>query len=96
MEKQTIKLDFAGVRYLGQVHGILKQAFQLPDYYGENWSALWDCLDHLFYGQGDVDVEVMNFHSLPENLREYCATMLEIFQKVHEGTPNVNFIVEET
>ena len=37
-----IVLDFTGCRYLGVVHQILKEKFGFPDYYGENWSALWD------------------------------------------------------
>ena len=29
--------------------------------------------------------------SLPGDLREYCAGMLEVFDDVHKDTPNVTF-----
>ena len=49
MEKRDyIVLDLAGCGYLGDLHGRLKKAFDLPDYYGEYWSALWDCLSEPF------------------------------------------------
>jgi len=41
----TIKVDFSNTKYFSEVHKILKKAFNFPDYYGENLSALWDCLD---------------------------------------------------
>ena len=87
----SIILDFTGCKYLGQIHYILKEEFGLPEYYGENWDALWDCLDGLFYDRGEFLVEIHGFMSLAEDLREYCTVMLEIFDDVHRNTPNVVF-----
>ena len=39
----------------------------------------------------DIKVIIYGFQSLPDDLREYCKTMLEIFDDVHEETPNVVF-----
>ena len=89
--ENPIVLDFTRCKYLGEIHLILKTKFGLPDYYGENWDALWDCLRYLFYRRGDFKVDIVGFMSLPEDLREYCKTMLEIFDDVHEETPNVVF-----
>lgn len=47
VEENLIILDFTGCRYLGEIHRILKKKFGLPEYYGENWDALWDCLEYL-------------------------------------------------
>ena len=33
------------MEYPAQLHRELKIKFELPDYYSENWDALWDCLD---------------------------------------------------
>ncbi len=43
---EFITLDFTGCRYLGEIHKILKRQFRFPECYGENLSALWDCLDN--------------------------------------------------
>ena len=91
IEENLIILDFSGCRYLGEIHLVLKTKFGLPEYYGENWDALWDCLDGLFYGIEEFEVKIYGFMSLPDDLREYCEVMLEIFEDVHRETPNVIF-----
>lgn len=91
--ENPIILDFTGCRYLGEIHLILKQKFGLPAYYGENWDALWDCLDGLFLGQGSYFVKIQGFYALPQDLREACVKMLEVFDDVHAETPNVTFVV---
>ena len=37
-------LDFAEVKTYLEMHECFKTAFHLPDYYGRNMDALWDCL----------------------------------------------------
>lgn len=91
IEDNPIILDFSACKYLGEVHKILKSKFGLQEYYGENWDALWDCLCGLFYQRGSFKVEIYGFMSLPDDLREYCKTMLQIFDNVHKETPNVTF-----
>ena len=86
-----IVLDFSGCRYLGEVHKRLKECFGLPEFYGENWDALWDCLDGLFLERGIWLVEIYGFTSLQKNLRKECEKMLEIFRDVQQSTPNVVF-----
>ena len=93
INENPITLDFTGCKNLDGIHLILKTKFGLPEYYGENWDALWDCLDGLFSGSENVKVNIYGFLSLPEDLREYCMTMLKIFDDVHEETPNVIFEV---
>lgn len=88
-----IILDFRGCRYLGEVHQLLKKRFGFPEYYGENWSALWDCLDSLFYERGEWLVLIYGFNAMPDDLREECVKMLEIFDDVHADTPNIEFRV---
>ncbi len=91
IKENPIILDFTGCKYLGEIHQILKTKFGLPEYYGENWDALWDCLRYLWTDGEYVQVNIYGFLSLPDDLREYCKTMLEVFSDVHKDTPNVIF-----
>ncbi|MBC5579898.1 barstar family protein [Anaerofilum sp. BX8] len=91
IEENPIVLDFKGCRYLGEVHLMLKQKFGLPEYYGENWDALWDCLDGLFIGQGNYLVQIKGFSSMPQELQQECVKMLEVFDDVHAETPSITF-----
>jgi len=89
--ENPIILDFGNCRFLGEIHQVLKKKFGLPDYYGENWDALWDCLRYLFWDEGEMAVEICGFLSLEDDLREYCVPMLSVFDDVHKESPNVTF-----
>ena len=89
--ENPIILDFGNCRYLGDIHLVLKEAFGLPEYYGENWDALWDCLRYLWTKDETVNVEIHGFMSLDNTLREHCSTMFEVFDDVHNANPWVIF-----
>lgn len=91
IDGNRILLDFSSCEYLGEIHQILKTGFGLPDSYGENWDALWDCLDGLFDERGNFQVDIRGFLSLENELRDYCTAMLDIFDRVHKETPNITF-----
>ena len=85
--ENPIILDFSHCRYLGEIHLLLKEKFGLPDYYGENWDALWDCLRYLWYEATPVSVEIHGFSELDQELQKHCATMFEVFDDVHKESP---------
>ena len=89
MEK--ILLDFSDCKHLREIHKVLKESFEFPDYYGENWSALWDCLD--YWCNDPTRVEIYGLHTLPKEFDEGIKIMLRIFDDVHTNTPNVEFVV---
>ena len=93
IKENPIILDFSGCKYPGEIHKILKEKFGLPEYYGENWDALWDCMWGLFYECEDFHAKIYGFNSLPEKLRNYCVPMLEVLEDTHKDTPNFTFEV---
>lgn len=89
--ENPIILDFSKCKYLGEIHLMLKEKFGLPEYYGENWDALWDCMDGLFYEQGEYSAKLYGFYSLNKDLQNECQLMLEVFNDVHTKTPNFSY-----
>ena len=88
--ESLIILDFSKCKYLGEIHLMLKEKFGLPEYYGENWDALWDCLRYLF-DEEECIVELHNLDLLDEKLREECAIMLRVFDRVKSIESNFNY-----
>lgn len=86
---KTITLDFTECRYLGEIHQVLKEAFGFPDYYGENWDALWDCLR--YYSDELMLVQIKGLHTLPQELHAQTGVMVQIFKDVHNALPNIVF-----
>ncbi len=78
-----IILDFTGCKYWGEIYQILKRQFGLPYDYGENLDALWDSLDGLFWDDPRT-IEIYGTASLPEDLSDVMAKILEIFDEVSE------------
>lgn len=91
IKENPIILDFTDCNYIGEIHQVLKEKFGLPEYYGENWDALWDCLDGRFDETVNFKVKIYGYNSLDKKIREHCATMLEVFEDVHKQTPTVTF-----
>ena len=75
--KKVIKLDLTGCKYLGEIHERIREAFNLPKWYGQNWDAFWD----LLWSECDADkVEILGESTLPEKLKHD----IEIMHKVLE------------
>lgn len=89
LKREFIILDFTGCRYLGEIHKIIKEQFGFPEYYGENLSALWDCLDN--YCDYNLHVYIRGLSDLPEEFGEYINKIWKIFCRVNITTPNITF-----
>ena len=88
--ENPIILDFSKCKYLGEIHKVFKIKFGLPEYYGENPDALWDCLRYLFYNE-KKSVEIYNFNSLEKTLKEATSELLEVLDDKAEETPNFSY-----
>ena len=72
---EEIIINFENCQYISEIHKTLKPEFELPDYYGENWDALWDCLDGLFYDEVRVVIDICGINSLKEELNNPFSIM---------------------
>ncbi|MBR1968767.1 MAG: barstar family protein [Clostridia bacterium] len=89
MVQEIIELNFSECKYLGEIHKALKKQLDFPDYYGENLSALWDCLRYYSFEKTKIIVKGIN--ELPSELKEYMNNIFEIFDEVHSENPNIEF-----
>lgn len=75
---KIIELDLTGCKYLGEIHKRIKEAFNFPDWYGENWSAFWD----LLWSECDADkVIIMGENTLSDDLKVFLPKIHEILER---------------
>jgi len=75
-------LDFSEIKTLLELYQYLKEVFSLPDYYGNNMDALWDCLSCCYNEY--TTIELRNLDVLCKRLEHTAKTMLEVFQDLHD------------
>ena len=85
-----IELDFTKSKYVSEIHNVLKDGFVFPDYYGNNLSALWDCLRNYDF-DNNIMISIIGTSKVPDELREYMGKILNIFSRVHQEEPNIRF-----
>ena len=57
----TLTVDLSGVKTTEQLHEELKNAFELPEYYGGNLDALHDCLTDIAMKATEADPITVTF-----------------------------------
>lgn len=68
-------LDFTGITTKEELHAYLKAQLQLPEYYGNNLDALYDCLT----GMPLSIVTIVNLEAL-SSLEMYALSLMEVFE----------------
>lgn len=76
MDKKHFEIDLTGVDTYGEFHTRIKNALDLPDYYGENLDALYDVLVEL--GDG-WDIVFLHTRELEEALPRYAEKLKKLF-----------------
>ena len=89
----TIILDFSGIKSYWELHEYFKEIFQLPDYYGHNMDALWDCL-YCCYDSSTMII-LKNLSAISKELTPEIEIMLELFRDLARKD-GVNVIIENT
>ena len=86
-------LDFSEIKTVLELHQYLKKVFDLPDYYGNNMDALWDCLS-CCYDESTM-IELRHLDTLRKRLEKTTQTMLAVFQDLQDEDGVAVKLVEE-
>ena len=75
---KEIILDFSDIPSVRGLHEYLKGAFGLPDCYGYNMDALWDCLHHSF--PAPTVIVLTHLDRLPAGMENTARTLARLFR----------------
>ncbi len=85
-------IDLSGIRNLYELHEYFKKVFPLPDYYGMNMDALWDCL-YLWFMR-PTRITLKNEASAPKELSESVEILHQLLLDLDEKDPHVEVCFE--
>ena len=74
--KFNYKIDFSNVKSFWDIHKILKESLNFPDYYGGHLDALFDCLTDMLAWESHI--EIIGLKEL-EKFDKYNDKLIEVF-----------------
>ncbi len=91
MNGNVMILDLSGCKHIGEIHYRIKETFDFPDYYGENWHAFKDA----FITVGVPNkIEVRGISSVPEKLKDEIDKMISTLDSMKRELLNYGFEFE--
>lgn len=72
-------------------HTYLKKKLNLPDYYGKNLDALFDCLCEM----DGTQIILTYVSEMKDNLRRYADNIINVFEAAEEKNPKISVISEQ-
>ena len=72
-------------------HTYLKRTLGLPEYYGRNLDALFDCLCEM----SGTQIILTYVDEMKDNLRRYADNIINVFEAAEEKNPKISVIAEQ-
>ena len=73
------------------LHDTLAASLHLPDWYGRNLDALYDCLPDI---QEETEIRLLHEEALENNLGHYARTLKKVICEVCQNNPRIHIIDE--
>ena len=77
--KEVYTIDFTNVQYYLEMHFVIREALDWPDYYGCNWDAFWDCLTNMVGRK--VHIEILGLDVIERKFGEEAQIMIDILRE---------------
>ncbi|MFW9081958.1 barstar family protein [Pseudomonas sp. P2757] len=85
MRKPLVQIDVSKVKNSEQLHTLLKDALEFPEWYGGNWDAFWDAITGLV--EMPVQLKISGWETLSERLPRDAQLMQRCFADMETEYP---------
>lgn len=76
--KESYILDFSKINHINDIHRIIKDEFDFPDYYGMNWDACWDCLTDMV--GNPLHIKLIGVERIRQKFPRHAGILLELLK----------------
>lgn len=87
-------LDFSKCQYLGELHQVIQQELELPEWYGQNLDALWDSITGIMYVPADITIIYKPETKGSEKLATEVNKIIDVFKEAVEEYNEITLYVE--
>ncbi len=77
--KDLYTIDFSNVDHYLEMHKIIQEALDWPDYYGCNWDAFWDCLTDMVGRK--IHIEIVGLDVIERKFAQEAEAMINILKE---------------
>ena len=81
---KELVLDFSACECIEEIHKIIKEELELPDFYGANADALWDAIVGIMYVPVRITIVFKPKTSRAESLKESVEQIISIFKEAEK------------
>lgn len=78
--KEKYTLNFTNVQSYLDMHFIIRRELDLPDYYGCNWDAFWDCLTNML-GR-PIHIEIIGLDVVERKFDDAAEKMISVLREL--------------
>ena len=78
--KDPYIIDFANVEHYLDMHNVIREALDLPDYYGNNWDSLWDCLTDMTGRK--MHIQIFSLNVIERKFGKEAKILIDLFKKI--------------
>lgn len=87
----NIIIDLGLIDTREEFHEVIKKAFLLPHWYGENLDALWDCLMEI---NNDTKIYLLKSGEISKSLGSYGCKIITLFKELSLENNNISLKIE--
>ncbi len=84
---KIFQIDFSSVNSLWDIHEAITNGLSLPEFYGKNPDALWDCLTGMI--ETPCVIYLHGLHNVPHSLSTGIAEIVEVFYSANKEMPEI-------
>ena len=88
-------MDFSSCKYLGEIHEIIRNELELPEWYGANFDALWDAVTGFMYVPANIKIIYKPETKASQSLSEEVEKIISLFIEAREEYGQITVIIEK-
>ena len=77
--KEKYTIDFRNVKTYLEMHFVIREALDFPDYYGCNWDAFWDCLTNMV--GCPIHIEILGINVIEKKFDNAAQMMIDALRE---------------